>query len=93
MIVVPVSQATVARFAPEDKRGRYMAVYGYHWSIPTLFGILAAGLVYDYIGPNWVWYLAGILSLISVIGFWILHGVTKDRLSKKTENSVEELSE
>ena len=93
MIVVPVSQATVARFAPEDKRGRYMAVYGFHWSIPTLFGILAAGLVYDYIGPNWVWYLAGILCLISVIGFWILHGVTKDRLSKKTENSVEELSE
>ena len=93
MIVIPVSQATVARFAPEDKRGRYMAVYGYHWSIPTLFGILAAGLVYDYIGPNWVWYLAGILSLISIIGFWILHGVTKDRLSKKTETSVEELSE
>jgi len=92
MIVIPVSQATVAHFAPEDKRGRYMAVYGFHWSIPTLFGILAAGLVYDYIGPNWVWYFAGILSLISIIGFLILHGVTKDRLSKKTETSVKKLS-
>jgi MFS family permease len=91
MIVIPVSQATVALFAPEDKRGRYMAVYGFHWSIPNLFGVLAAGLVYDYIGPNWVWYFAGILSLISVIGFWLLHGVAKDRISKETETTVEDL--
>ena len=93
MIVIPVSQATVARFAPEDKRGRYMAVYGFHWSIPNLFGVLVAGLVYDYIGENWVWYLAGILCLMAVIGFWLLHGVAKDRISKETETSIEELNE
>ena len=93
MIVIPVSQAVVALFAPEDKRGRYMAVYGFHWSIPNLFGPLVAGLVHDYIGPNWVWYLAGILCLISVIGFWLLQGVTKDRISKETETSMEELNE
>ncbi|MBA7575845.1 Na(+), Li(+), K(+)/H(+) antiporter [subsurface metagenome] len=93
MNVIPVSQAAVALFAPEDKRGRYMAVYGFHWSIPSLFGVIIAGLVMDYIGPNWVWYLAGILSLISIIGFLLLQGVTKDRISKETETSVEELSE
>ena len=89
MIVLPVSQSTVARFAPEDKRGRYMAVYGFHWSIPTLFGISAASFVYIYLGPNWVWYFAGILSLIAIIGFWILDGVTKTRLTKVAENSIE----
>ena len=93
MIVIPVSQAAVAYFAPEDKRGRYMAVYGYHWAIPTLFGVLAAGLVTVYIGPNWVWYLAGILCLISIIGFWLLHSVAKDRFSNEIEPSSEELSE
>ena len=93
MIVIPVSQATVAQFAPEDKRGRYMAVYGYHWSIPILFGVSAASFVYFYLGPNWVWYLAGILSMFAIIGFWILHGVTKDRLSKETETSMEEVNE
>jgi len=93
MIVIPVSQATVALFAPEDKRGRYMALYGFHWSFPNLFGVLAAGLVYDYIGPNWVWYFAGILCLMAVIGFWLLHGVAKDRISKETETSVEKISE
>ncbi|MBY9014016.1 MAG: MFS transporter, partial [Candidatus Lokiarchaeota archaeon] len=83
MIVIPVSQATVARFAPEDKRGRYMAVYGFHWSIPILFGVSAASLIYVNLGPNWVWYLAGILSLIAVIGFRLLHNITKDRISKE----------
>ncbi|HUW90322.1 MAG TPA: MFS transporter [Candidatus Nanopelagicaceae bacterium] len=93
MIVIPVSQAAVAYLAPEDKRGRYMAVYGYHWAIPTLFGVLAAGLVTVYIGPNWVWYLAGILCLISIIGFWLLHSVAKDRFSNEIEPSSEELSD
>ncbi|MFX0017379.1 MAG: MDR family MFS transporter [Promethearchaeota archaeon] len=88
MIVIPVSQATVTLFAPEDKRGRYMALYGFHWSFPNLFGVLAAGLIYDYIGPNWVWYLAGILCLISVIGFWFLHNIAKNRISKETETLV-----
>jgi MFS family permease len=92
MIVIPVSQATVARFAPEDKRGRYMAVYGFHWSIPTLFGISAASFVYIYLAPNWVWYIAGFLSLIAIIGFWLLNRVTKERLTKKTDTSVEEVS-
>ncbi len=91
MIVIPVSQATVARFASEDKRGRYMAVYGFHWSIPTLFGVSGASFVYFYIGPNWVWYIAGILCLIAIFGFWILNGVTKKRLTKKTDTLVEEL--
>ena len=93
MIVLPVSQATVARFAPEDKRGRYMAVYGFHWSIPILFGVSAASFVYVYIGPNWVWYIAGILSLIGIIGFLLLQGVVKTRFSKEEEPIIEDQKE
>jgi len=85
MIVTPIQQTVVARFAPEDKRGRYMAVFSFHWAIPNLFGVLLAGLVMEYIGPNWVWYFAGILSLFAAIGFWLLHGVTKERFSKEDE--------
>ncbi|MHA1459596.1 MAG: MDR family MFS transporter [Promethearchaeota archaeon] len=91
MIVLPVSQGVVAKFAPEDKRGRYMAVYGYHWSIPMLFGIIIAGLIMDYINPYLVWYLAGILSLIAIIGFLLLNRAAKVRFSKETEASVEEV--
>lgn len=90
MIEMPVGQTTAAFFAPEDKRGRYMAMYGFHWAIPNLFAILLAGLVWDYIGPNWVWYLAGILSLFAAIGFWLLHGITKARFSKEEESLSED---
>jgi MFS family permease len=90
MIVVPVGQSTAAYFAPEDKRGRYMAVFGMSWAIPNLFGVLAAGLVMESLGPNWVWYLAGILCMISIIGFWFLHCVSKDRFIKRIEPIIED---
>jgi MFS family permease len=83
MIVTPIQQTAVAIFAPEDKRGRYMAMFGFSWMIPNLFGVLVAGIIMDNIGPNWVWYIAGILSLVSVFGFWALNGATKRRFSKE----------
>ena len=91
MIEMPMGQTTAAFFAPEDKRARYMAVFGFHWAVPNLFGVLLAGIVMENIGPNWVWYLAGILSLIAAIGFWLLHGITNDRISKEKELLVEEV--
>ena len=93
MIAIPISQTTAAFFAPEDKRGRYMAVYGFHWAIPNLFGVLAAGLIMENIGPNLVWYIAGILCLIAAIGFLLLHGITKVRLTKEIEPTSESLVE
>jgi len=83
MIVFPIGQVAVASLAPEDKRGRYMAVYGFQWAIPNLFGVLVAGLVMEFIGASWVWYFAGILSIISIMGFLKLHGVTKKRFSEE----------
>ncbi len=90
MIVLPVAQAAVSLFAPEDKRGRYMAIYGFSWSIPNLFGVVIAGLIMDYIGPNWVWYIAGILSMIAIIGFLLLQGSVKARFLKEKELLVDE---
>ena len=93
MIEMPIGQTAAAFFAPEDKRGRYMAVFGFHWAIPNLFAILVAGLIWENIGPNWVWYIAGILSLFAAIGFWLLHGITKARFSIEKELLVEEVQE
>jgi len=90
MIVTPIQQTAVAMFAPEDKRGRYMAVFGFHWAIPNLFGVLLAGLVMENIGPNWVWYFAGILSLVSSLGFWTLNGITKKHFLKVKEPLIKD---
>ncbi|NHJ20547.1 MAG: MFS transporter [Candidatus Lokiarchaeota archaeon] len=79
MIEMPLAMSVAGTFAPEDKRGRYMAVFGFHWAIPNLFAVLIAGLIGDTLGGRWIWYFAGILSLIAVIGFLLLHRITKDR--------------
>lgn len=83
MIVTPVAQAVVAKFAPKDMRGRYMAIYGMSWSLPIAFGPLAAGLVMDNYDPNWVWYAAGIISIVTVGGFLAIHSKSGARLLAK----------
>ena len=76
MLVVPVSQALAAHFAPEDMRGRYMAVFGLSWAIPGAIGPAAAGVVMDNFNPNYVWYIGGALCFVSVLSFLALHRVT-----------------
>ncbi|MEW6567911.1 MAG: MFS transporter [Chloroflexota bacterium] len=73
MLVAPVSQALVAKFAPEDMRGRYMAVFGFSWGIPFAVGPLLAGLILDNLDPRWLWYAAGLVGLLAVSGFLSLH--------------------
>jgi MFS family permease len=90
MIVVPIGQTAASQFAPEDKRGRYMAMYGFHWAMPNLFAVIVAGLIIDHLGPYWVWYLAGLLSMISIAGFWVIHCIAKDRFVRKKDSAIEE---
>ena len=89
ILVSPVSQAIVAKLSPEDMRGRYMAVYGFSWTIPTAIGPLAAGLIMDNYNPNWVWYAAGISMLLSAGIFAYLQA----KAPKRFEQTEEELPE
>jgi MFS family permease len=83
MIWVPVGQALVARFAPEDMRGRYMALFGFAWIIPSAIGPLAAGVIMDTYNPNWVWYVSGIISAVAALGFTAMHLHAGHRLEDK----------
>ena len=73
MIVVPTSQALVAGFAPEQMRGRYMAVAGLSWAIPSTIGPGAAGYILDNYNPNLLWYIGGALCGLSVLAYYFLH--------------------
>lgn len=73
MIVSPVAQALIASFAPEDMRGRYMAVSGFSWGIPFAMGPYLAGLIIDGPNPQYLWYVAGFIGLLSTFGFLSLH--------------------
>ncbi len=79
MVHIPVAQALAAFLAPENMRGRYMAAYGLSWAIPNTFAPLMAGLFMDNYNPYWVWYLAGILSLVAVASFGLLYLKTRHR--------------
>lgn len=75
MVVMPVSQALAANFAPDDMRGRYMAIFSLAWAIPATFGPSLAGLILDNksYNPNLLWYLGGILAVIAMFSFFALH--------------------
>jgi MFS family permease len=81
MVHIPVAQSLAAFFAPEDMRGRYMAMYGLGWAIPNSATPLLAGLVMDNYDPYWVWYGAGILAVTAVICFGLLQYKVKDRFA------------
>jgi MFS family permease len=72
MIVSPFQQALVASFAPEEMRGRYMAVSGLSWGIAFGAGPYLAGWIMDNINPNWLWVACGIVGTIAMIGYLIL---------------------
>ena len=74
-----------AIFAPEDKRGRYLAMFSLAWALPATVGPWIAGTVLDNFNPNWVWYGGGILCLLSLSGFLWLHQVTRRRFPAESE--------
>jgi MFS family permease len=86
MIISPVSQMIVVRLASKDKLGRYMAVHGLSWMIPSLFGIILAGLVIENMDPNWVWYFGGILMLFATAGYLLLIEISSKRLNNLDED-------
>jgi MFS family permease len=73
MFYFPTSQVIAAGFAPKDMRGRYMAVSGFVWSIPSTLGPGAAGYILDNYDPHLLWYIGGFLCLTSAFGYFALH--------------------
>jgi MFS family permease len=73
MIGMPTSNSLAASFAPEDKRARYMAIFGWTWAVPSMIGPWAAGLVMDNYNPNYIWYIGGVLCVVAILAFYFLH--------------------
>jgi MFS family permease len=88
MVVAPVGQALVASFAPEEMRGRYMAVSGFSWGIPFAVGPYLAGLIMDGPKPYLLWYAAGFVGMLSTFAFLALY-----RVQIKQEQKLEIMPE
>lgn len=79
MMVSPVSQALVAEFAPEDMRGRYIAMNDFCWIIPHAIGPLGAGIIMDHYNPLWLWKIAGVIGVAAVFSFVLLNSRMEHR--------------
>jgi MFS family permease len=73
MVTVPIANAVVASFAPEEMRGRYNFIYGNSWAISFAVGPYLAGLIMDNYDPNWLWYACLIVGAVATLGFLALH--------------------
>jgi MFS family permease len=73
MLYFPTSQVVVAGFAPKQMRGRYMAVAGFVTSVPNAIGPGIAGYILDNYDPHLLWYIGGLLCVLSAVGFFALH--------------------
>ena len=85
LIVTPIGQALVAKMSPEDMRGRYMAMFGFSFTIPFALGPLLAGYVSDNFDPNWVWYASGIIAFIAILAYLLLHVRVGEQFQEKAE--------
>ena len=89
MIYAPKEQAIVANIAPEHMRGRYMAIRNFAWIIPIAIGPLGAGVIMDNFDPRYVWFAAGFVGSLSVIGFLILHLKARERFESLGNGKLE----
>jgi MFS family permease len=87
MIIMPVGQALAANFAPEDKRGRYLALFSLAWAVPATVAPGIAGTILDNYNPDWVWFGGGVLCAVSLLGFLWLHLATRQRFSQVLETT------
>ena len=73
MVIMPTASALATKFAPDDMRGRYMAVFGFSWAIPATVGPSLAGLILDNYDPNLLWYIGAGICAVAIVGFYGLH--------------------
>ncbi len=73
MIGMPTSNVLAASFAPEEMRARYMAVFGLTWTVPSMIGPWAVGLVMDNFNPKSIWFIDSVLCMVAILAFYSLH--------------------
>lgn len=73
MLAIPTAQAYAATLAPEDMRGRYMAVFGFSFAIPATFSTIIAGTVQKEWGLYAIWYVAAVVAFCVAFGFFTMY--------------------
>jgi MFS family permease len=74
MLSMPITNAIVAERAGAESVGRYMGVYTLAFSTAFVIGPIAGTAVYQNLGPQYVWYGAGVAGVVLALAFVALSG-------------------
>ncbi|MFE5209047.1 MDR family MFS transporter [Streptomyces sp. NPDC056600] len=72
MLNAPTQSSLVVRLSPVEGRGRYQGIYTMSWSLAALVAPLAAGVVIDGYGANWLWGGCAVLGTVAAAGYVLL---------------------
>jgi MFS family permease len=86
MLTAPVSLSLAAFFAPQEMRGRYMAVFQYSWMIPSMVGPLISGLIMDNTDQRVLWYVVAMVGSVAACAFALLQRRVTSRRGEPTES-------
>ncbi|MEU0570222.1 MFS transporter [Nonomuraea sp. NPDC005983] len=67
VLMVGRAFAIVADLAPEDARGRYLAVYGTSWGVATVAVPVAAAQLLERVGMEGLWVTAAAVCLVLAV--------------------------
>ena len=72
IIHAPVSLSVIGELSPEDKRGRYMGLFGLSQTIGIAVGPLLGGVLIDAFpfNPELVWAPVALIAFIAAIGYY-----------------------
>ncbi|HVO77452.1 MAG TPA: MFS transporter [Methanomassiliicoccales archaeon] len=76
IVVSPASMNLVANLSPEDKRGRYMGVFGLFQQFGWSMGPFVGGILMDaFVGVPWMlWGGIAMFAFMSALGYFFLKG-------------------
>jgi predicted MFS family arabinose efflux permease len=73
MLVFPFVVTFIAGRSSEINRGIFMGMYNISFSLAVVFGPLIGTGIYDYWGPDMLWYGCGVLGLFACVGFMYIN--------------------
>jgi len=80
MLVFPFVVSFIAGRSSEKNRGVFMGMYNISFSLAVVFGPLIGTGIYDFWGPDMLWYGCGVLGLLACMGFLYINTL-EDKIS------------
>lgn len=79
LLCSPTAMTLVAKMAPQNMRARYLGVLSLGYPVGAGIGPVIGGFLNDTIAPVAIWYGAGAIAALGMVGFFVLMQVQRRR--------------